>query len=76
MVALSVENVSLTGELCKTEIEEVFQACHTMDATYSNCSPEKEIENQVVIAYSKNEECNRSKAFQFKNERENTTRRL
>ena len=76
IITLCLQNVFLTGELCKTKTEEVCKACRAMDATYSNISTEKEIENQVVNAYSKDEQCNRSKVLKFKNNIQYTTRRL
>ena len=76
VIPLCLQNVSLTGELCKTKIEDVFRASHTMDAIYSTSSPEKKIEKQVFRAYSKDEQCNRSKVLKFQCDRQNATRRL
>ena len=72
---LALQNVSLRGKLCKAEIEQALKACDTMDARWSNNSPEKKIENQVIRTPSNDEVSNERKVLKLKNERQNTTSR-
>ena len=60
-------------EACKAEIEQALKVCDYMDARWSNNSPEKKIENQVIRTPSNDEVCNERKVLKLKNERQNTT---